>query len=189
METAETRSEGTARTRRFRKRRFRRVPAMPVPVKALWERATEEERKRAHETCAQILELWLGKATRAEAAERLRVPPLRVWQISQQALAGMVAGCLRQPRMRKSAETGADEPTAMRRRLEVLEREAQAKDALIALLKELPAHRESPKEERAEGMPHASRGRRRKSPLGGAGTNAGARLKPAPGGTSETRGP
>src|SRR5574338_1704483 len=115
METVETRAEAAPGTRRFRKRRFRKVPRMPVPVKALWEKATEEERKRAHETCTLLLELWLGRATRAEAAARLKVPPLRVGQLSQQALAGMVAGCLRQPRARgKAADPGPDEPTALR---------------------------------------------------------------------------
>ena len=84
---ARTTAEPMPRTRRFKKRRFKKVPRMPVPVRALWEAATEEERKRAHETCALILELWVGKATKAEAAERLKVPPLRVWQLSQQALA------------------------------------------------------------------------------------------------------
>ena len=149
---------------------------MPVPVRALWERATEEERKRAHETCTLLLELWLGRATRAEAAERLKVPPLRLWQMSQQALAGMVAGCLRQPRARgKGAEPGADEPTALRKRLLELEREAQARDSLIALLKEMPAHRESAREEGAGGKPHA-RGRRGKR----TGTDPGARLETAP---------
>lgn len=183
METTETKAEAAPRARRFRKRRFSRVPRMPVPVKALWERATEEERKRAHETCALLLELWLGKATRAEAAARLKVAPLRLWQMSQQALAGMVAGCLRQPRARgKGADPGADEPTALRRRLLELEREAQAKDSLIALLREMPAHRATPREEGAGGKPHA-RGRRGKR----TGTDPGARLETAPGGSGEAR--
>lgn len=177
------------RTRRFRKRRFRKVPAMPVPVRALWERATEEERRKAHETCTLLLDLWLGTATRAEAAARLKVPPLRLWQISQQALAGMVAGCLKQPRARgKAADPGADEPTALRKRLLELEREAEAKDSLIALLKEMPAHRESPREEGARGTPHAPRGRSGKGTMGRAGANAGARHEAAPGGASEARG-
>src|SRR5262245_45860626 len=124
MQTDErTTEEAAPRTRRSRKRRFRRVPRMPVPVRALWDRASEEERKRAHETCSQILELWLGKATKAEAAERLKVPPLRVWQLSQQALAGMVAGLLKQPRPRRGADPSAEETPALRRRLLQLERE------------------------------------------------------------------
>jgi hypothetical protein len=184
VETKETTAEAAPRTRRFRKRRFRRVPRMPVPVRALWEQATEEERKRAHETCAQILELWVGKSTKAEAAARLKVAPLRVWQLSQQALAGMVAGLLKQPRSRRGAERGPDEPTALRKRLSQLEREAQAKDSLIALLRELPAHRETPREEGAGSKRHA-RGRRRTT--GRAGTNAGARHEGAPGGASEAR--
>jgi len=175
--------EAAPRTRRFRKRRFRRVPRMPVPVRALWEGATEEERKRAHETCATILELWVGKATKAEAAARLKVPPLRVWQLSQQALAGMVAGLLKQPRARRGAERGPDEPTALRKRLAQLERETQARDSLIALLRELPAHRGTAREEGAGGK-HAPRGRRRKR----TGTEPGARREAAPGGTGEVRG-
>jgi hypothetical protein len=181
-----TTAEAAPRTRRFRKRRFSRVPRMPVPVRALWERATEEERKRAHETCATILELWVGKATKAEAAERLGVAPPRLWQLSQQALAGMVAGLLKQPRARKGADPGPDEPTALRKRLLQLERDAQAKDSLIALLRELPAHRETPREEGA-GRPHAPRGRRRTAPPGRAEAEPGARREAAPGGTGEAR--
>lgn len=187
MESTGTRAETAPRTRRFRKRRFRKVPRMPVPVRALWERASEEERKRAHETCALLLELWLGKATRAEAASRLKVPPLRVWQLSQQALAGMVAGCLRQPRARGiPAEPGQEEPTVLRKRLLQLEREAEAKDSLIALLKEMPAHREMPRETEGAGGNLHARGRRRK---GRKGADPGARHEGAPGGASEARAP
>jgi hypothetical protein len=138
--------ERPKRTRRFRKRRFTRLPKPALPVKALWELATEEQRKKAHETCAVILEYWLGKATKAEVAHRLVVPPLRVWQISQQALSGMVAGLLKQPRRRKGAQMPLDpenDPKVLRKQVERLKRELKLATDVIALLREMPAHREA----------------------------------------------
>ena len=89
------------RKRRGRKSANFRVPkTMPISVRALWEQATEEEQKLAHQTCATILEYWLGRASKAEAMKRLELPALRVWQLSQQALSGMLAGLLKQPRTR-----------------------------------------------------------------------------------------
>jgi hypothetical protein len=92
---------------------------------------------------------------------------------------------LKQPRARGiPAEPGREEPTVLRKRLLELEREAEAKDSLIALLKEMPAHRESLREEGAGGNPHAPRGRRRK---GRKGADPGAGLKAPAGGASEAR--
>ena len=97
-------SEPTTRKRRKRSGRKRssfRVPPKPArPVRALWEQATQEEREKAHTTCMAILEYWLGKKSKEEVASGLSVTPLRVWQLSQQALSGMLAGLLKQPRTR-----------------------------------------------------------------------------------------
>jgi hypothetical protein len=172
------------RPRRFRKRRFRKVPRMPQPVKALWESASEEERKRAHRTSVELIGYWLGRTTKAEVAERLSVTPLRVWQLSQQALAGMVAGLLKQPRPRKgTADPAPDEPTHLRRRLLALEKECRAKDTLISLLKEMPAHRETARQEARAGRRDAGRKTTKAPPRG-----AGAGRKVPAGGTGEARG-
>ena len=70
------------------------------PVRGLWENAPPEEKERAHETCMKILEYWLGKKSKGKVAKELEITPLRVWQLSQQALSGMMAGLLSQPRRR-----------------------------------------------------------------------------------------
>ena len=59
-------------TRRGKKRSFHRIPPMPQPVKALWESADAASQQTAHGLCTAILETWVGKASRAEVAERLR---------------------------------------------------------------------------------------------------------------------
>jgi hypothetical protein len=163
--------ERAGRARRFRKRRFKRVPWMPRPVKALWDLAAEEERKAAHETAATILEWWTGRAKKGEAAARLKVPPLRLWQLSQRALAGMVAGLLRQPRWRRTegqAMDPADDPKALRRRIKELERELALTEELVSILRGYPANRgrtDLPGD--AEEKPIA-RKRRRAAPSAGA---------------------
>src|SRR5262245_48471232 len=86
-----TQAPAPRRTRRGRKRaHFSVVPRMPLPVKELWEHASTEEKARAHRTCCVMLQHWLGRLSRSEAASQLEIPALRVWQLSQQALAGMV---------------------------------------------------------------------------------------------------
>ena len=131
------------------KRKSRVVPKMPVPVKALWESASEAERRKAHETSGVILQYWLGQLSKAEAAQVLEVKPLRVWQLSQQALSGMVAGLLKQPRKRRSATMTPlppeQDPKVLRKRIEELERELEIAQDVIRLLRDLPANRETEK--------------------------------------------
>ena len=99
-ETQESSSPITRkRTRRARKRSaFSKVPRPAWPVRGLWEAAPREEKQAAHEACMKVLEYWLGKKTKAEIASELGVTPLRVWQLSQKALSGMMAGLLPQPK-------------------------------------------------------------------------------------------
>jgi hypothetical protein len=133
------------RPRRGLKRTVFQVPkAVPAPVRALWKSASPAERERAHKTATTVLKAWLGLMSREEAARELGLTPLRFWQISQQAVAGLVAGCLRQPRFRGRADLGtAAEPVALlKRRILVLEREVEAGRRLIGVLRELPGHRE-----------------------------------------------
>jgi hypothetical protein len=164
--TAQETPAATAKPpRRFRKRSFRRLPKPALPVKALWELATETEKARAHQTCAVMLEYWLGKTTKAQVAERLQVPPLRVWQLSQQALSGMVAGLLKQPRRKKGAlmpTDPQDDPKLLKRRIAQLERELKLAQDVIELLRDLPAHRAT------------------KDPPGKSSPKAGGKKKPKP---------
>src|SRR5262245_40327811 len=85
------------------KRLVFQIPKVALPVRGLWEAASEEERQRAHRQGVSILEWWVGRRTREEVGLELGVGSLRVWQLSQSALSGMLAGLLRQPRRRGRA--------------------------------------------------------------------------------------
>lgn len=139
------------RTRRSWKRTQFAIPPRPAPsVRALWTQAKEEERLRAHRTATALLTNWLGKATKAETAATLQVTPLRVWQLSQQAVSGMLAGLLTQPRTRPGRPPTTDgapapPPWALQNKVAQLERELARAEGLIALLKEMPMRRDAEK--------------------------------------------
>jgi len=125
------------------------------PIKALYDAASEEERRQAHALSATILEYWTGVATKSEIARRLSVPPIRVWQMSQRAAAGLVCGLLRPP----SGKRGPPMSTTPRekdlaRRLERLEKENELLRELVSVLRELPGNRdrglEAPPQETAK---------------------------------------
>jgi len=102
-----------------------------------------EEQTKAHRTCIQILTLWLGKRRREEVASELSLPPLRVWQLSQQALAGMLAGLLHQPRPRRRSveammKTADDDVSALKKRLAEQERHIANLEDLVRLFTSLP---------------------------------------------------
>lgn len=130
---------GAKRVRRGKKRlRFTKLPRPVYPVRALWDAASEEEKRASHRLCVGILEWWLGKATRTEVAAKLSLPGLRLWQLSQQALAGMLAGLLRQPRVRGKvtlppSEGALDVPALKRRTAELEKRLKQAEDVAFVL--------------------------------------------------------
>ena len=92
-----------------------------------------------------ILKTWLGKARREEAAKDLGLSGVRFWQLSQQAVSGLVVGCLRQPRFRgRPPKVLSDEGAgALAKRIALLERELDASRRLIEVLKELPGVREA----------------------------------------------
>lgn len=144
-----------SRTRRSRKRLVFQPPRnVPRSVRSLWDEASAEERSRAHETCVSILSMWLGQKTRTEVAAELSLPPLRVWQLSQAAVSGMLAGLLKQPRVRprgRPMEASEDE-RALRERLAELEEENRSLRALVEVLRNLPPARE-PRLERASSRP------------------------------------
>lgn len=116
---------------------------MPPGVKELWRSASSEAQARAHRTCVEILAMWLGKKQREEVARTLEIPPLRVWQLSQQALSGMLAGLLKQPRTRSRGEgtteqRGEDSPRVLKQKVAALEEANKKLEGLVELLKELP---------------------------------------------------
>lgn len=142
----QTTSEAVPTTRAERvyrkRRRFTQVPRPVYPIRSLWEAASEEERSQAHERCAMLLEYWLGVTTKQEISKRLGVPPIRVWQLSQRAVAGMVCGLLRPPKRRgkpsAASEDPQSDPATLKKRITKLERQIAWRDQLIAVLKTLP---------------------------------------------------
>lgn len=166
----------------LKRTKFAVPKAMPRPVKALWAAATPEAQAKAHRAATAILRTWLGKATREEAAKELELTPLRFWQLSQQAVAGLVAGLLHQPRFRGSAVPGdapAEESAGvLRRRITALERELDGARRLIGLLKELPTPRvamTAPGTEAGDGGKRRRRGGRAAAGTVDAGTGVGPR--------------
>lgn len=133
------------RVRTGKKRlRFKKLPRPAYPVRALWDLATPEEKERAHRQCVAILEWWLGKSSRQTIAERLELPSLRVWQLSQQALSGMLAGLLRQPKARpRRGERLLQDPKedlpALRREIAELKKKLRVSEELNAVLRDLKA--------------------------------------------------
>ena len=111
-------------------------------MRGLWESAPEEQRQEAHATCMLILEYWLGKRPKEKVAEALGVKPLRVWQLSQMALSGMMAGLLPQPRTRvpKAVFEGkpGETPSALKKRIEALEKELKCTEDMVRVLQMAP---------------------------------------------------
>ena len=56
--------------------KFKLPKIAPKPMKSLWDSASQEEKEKAHQAAAAILESWLGQASREEIAKKLGVPPL-----------------------------------------------------------------------------------------------------------------
>jgi hypothetical protein len=109
------------------------------PIKAIWTAASEEEQRKARALAAELLGYWLGRETKAELSRRLGIPPIRVWQMSQRALAGMVTALLRPPEGRRGAAPRLDpEVKELRRRVAELEAETSSQRRLIELLRTLP---------------------------------------------------
>jgi uncharacterized protein (DUF934 family) len=108
---------------------------MAIPVRALWEATTDEDRARAHQRCIAILEMWLGKRTRRDVAEQLGLPPLRLWQLSQQALSGMLVALVHQPRVR--AKRGFALPTSEASELRSLRKENAELRAVLKVTQEM----------------------------------------------------
>jgi len=133
------------RRHRTGKKRLKFAPPQNFPrgVRELWASASVEEQSLAHRACAQILSMWLGKRQREEVARELEIPSLRVWQLSQQALAGMLAGLLHQPKARRATqettmEPKEDDPRFLKKRIAELEKQLADQHVLVKLLASLP---------------------------------------------------
>jgi hypothetical protein len=169
-QTSEQETTRPKQKRTYRKRtRFRGLPRPAIAVRGLWEQATHEEKQRAHTQCMAILEYWLGKASKQEIAGRLEVAPLRVWQMSQQALSGMLAGLLRQPKRRAKVAlppaSPEEDPRLLSKKIRELEKKLACTEDLMRVLRDLPWNaataRSTPatsaKEKRDGGRKQASR--------------------------------
>jgi hypothetical protein len=140
-----TPQEPKKRKMRVKNPKFKLPQKAPKPMKSLWDSASQEEKEKAHQAAAAILENWLGQTTREEIAKKLGIPPVRVWQMSQQALVGLVAALVKQPKARKEAKPSLppeEDPVKLKKRIATLERDLAMMKELCGLLKEFPAHRE-----------------------------------------------
>src|ERR1035437_4578264 len=148
IETVEPQKPKKARHGNAGKRKGKfRMDTPPYPVRAIWEMASPEEKQKAHEMGVLLLEHWLGHLTRKELGEKIGQPPLRIWQMSQQALAGMVVGLMAQP---KRPPKGTPLPAmpvqqdvkALEKELAEARRQMQMQSELIGILRDLPANRQ-----------------------------------------------
>lgn len=175
------------RVRRYRKRvSFKHLPRTAIAVKGLWNSASEEEKHLAHQRCVTMLELWLGRVSKDEAMERLSVPALRLWQMSQSALSGMLAGLLKQPRTRGERTAEMDpqsDPKRTAKRILALERENEILKSLVTLLRGLPVNRDVKIDSESlavlEGDRRAGKKRRRAARAAGSATGSGPLADPA----------
>lgn len=128
-----------------------RMDTPPWPVRAIWELATEQDRQEAYQMGVQILEHWLGRMSRKALAEKLNLPPLRVWQLSQQALSGMVVALMSQPKrppqgtpLPTPKRPDLDELKDLRKEVNRLREEKKTLEDLLVLLKDMPGQGETP---------------------------------------------
>lgn len=142
------------------KKRLKFEPPQRFPrgVKELWQSATASEQEAAHRACVQILAMWLGKRTRAAVANELSIPSLRVWQLSQQALSGMLAGLLHQPRPRRRVEEipmeeREESRSAMKRKIAELEKDLAVQRDLLQLIVSVPKPRSGPPDSTTPSVP------------------------------------
>lgn len=158
--------------KRYRKRNVRlKMPAHPpIPIKALWEWASPDQKNQAQAMAIAIMEYWMGRSTKLEIAQKLGIPPLRVWQMSQQAISGMVAGLLTQPKVKSRGVTmnPEDDPKILRKRIAELERHVAMQDRLIAVLREMPGCRDAsiPMNEILQGEKNARKAKKAKIQAG-----------------------
>jgi hypothetical protein len=129
-----------------RRKSLKMPPHIPLPVRGLWLAASEEQKQSAHRAASLVLETWLGRKSRTQAAQELACPPVRFWQLSQQAVAGMVAGLLVQPKTRVKGVPMAsinpeEDPKKLKKIIADLEYRVRIQEELIGILRLLPGNR------------------------------------------------
>ena len=125
---------------RGRRKGFKIPSCQALPVKTLWKLATLEEKARAHLRGAALMEYWTGRASKVEISKRLNIPPLRIWQLSQQAISGMLAGLLSQPKTRAKGMimNKEDDPKKLKKKIAELEIIIERQNRLITVLRTMP---------------------------------------------------
>ena len=112
-----------------------------IPMRGLWDLATVEEREKAKQTAQAIMEYWMGYLTKRQATEKLNLTPVRFWQLTSQAVAGMTAGLLTQPRYRKADYMGKSEQQQikqLRAKVRDLEQMVSSQQKVIEIMKSMP---------------------------------------------------
>lgn len=147
-----------------RKGKFR-MDTPPYPVRAIWEMASPDEKQKAHEMGVLLLEHWLGHMTRKELGEKIGQPPLRIWQMSQQALAGMVVGLLNQPKKPPKGTPLTSTPPQenvkdLQKQLAEAQRQMQMQSELIGILRDLPANRQESRNSQTGGQQGRTKGKK-----------------------------
>lgn len=108
-------------------------------MKGLWNHATDDEREQAKLYALKIMETWMGLTSKSKAAESLKIPLIRYWQIHNQAIAGMLAGLLTQPRTRKKPlGSEASELLLLKKKVTELEAIVKTQDQVIQFLRSIP---------------------------------------------------
>jgi len=177
----------TTRPRRGRKRSvFEKPPPPPWPVRGLWEAAPAEMKQRAHKTCMLILEYRLGQKSKEEVAKEQGVSPLRVWQQSQRALSGMMAGLLTQPRRKvcpDAFERGMGRSREeLKKRIVELEKELSRTEDLVRVLRTAPWMRADSESPKKGGPSHGKKKRKSRAQKSNPARRKAANRNPAPGG-------
>jgi hypothetical protein len=112
-----------------------------IPIRGLWDQASVEDQSKAREISQVMMEYWIGRLSKKEATEKLGMRPVRFWQMSQQAVAGMTAGLLTQPRYRNNSFLPSDETAKLGKKIEELELILSTQQKLIEILKSLPGQK------------------------------------------------
>ena len=102
-----------------------------------------EDRLQAQRISAMMMEYWLGRITKLEAATSLGMKPLRFWQLSQQAILGMNAGLLLKPARRGVGQviTKEQQIKELEKKVKKLEKVIATQRKLIEVLKTLPGNK------------------------------------------------
>ena len=82
----------------------------------------------------------MGRLSKSEATKSLEMKPIRFWQLTQQAVAGMTVGLLTQPRYRKNDPQNNEQLEIKQLKAKILELEKvnKVQMQLIEILKSMP---------------------------------------------------